>query len=482
MELDTAPAPHPPRPLPNSYWVVPGRLLAGEYPGGRSAVEASNRLQSLLNAGMNAFIDLTELNELPPYRDLLAESDVRDLQYHRSAFTDHGVPETVPSVVRVLDLIDELLAEGRCIYLHCRAGIGRTGLIVGCHLVRTGLAGEAALERLQVLWRQCERSRSWPSVPETEAQVRFVRTWREPSRNSELTPTLAQRCEGALLGLVIGDALGTLSGEVGRDAASFAAALAEQSPLPLGADSAMTLAVAQSLLERQGHDPKDQLQRYQEWVQSATGGQLAPAELKRALAAWKWSRKTLAGSHDPKNVDPHTLARSLAAALYGRAQPPAAIDLAMEISRTTLQSPVVLDLCRLWTAALLDSLQGEEKTVVLSFAGPLLQQVRARKLRPELDTLLSGEWTRPVGSSAQSVLAVALRSLQSTQSFKEGALRAVSAGRQRPTCGALYGAIAGALYGVQQIPAQWRARVLQEQSLLALAQRLADLEAAQPSP
>jgi len=378
--------------------------------------------------------------------------------------------------VLVLDLIDRLLAEGRCIYLHCRAGIGRTGLMVGCHLVRSGLGGEAALERLQILWRQCERSRSWPSVPETEAQVRFVRTWSEPSRDVQLTPV--QRCQGALLGLVIGDGLGRLS--EGREVASFSAALAEQSPLPLGADSAMTLAVAESLLARRGHDPKDQMQRYQEWAQSAMGGPLAPVELKRALVAWQWSRKAVAGSHDPKNVDPHTLARTLAATVYGLAQPPAALELAVEVSRTTLQSPVVLDLCRLWAAALLDTFQGEAKTVVLSFASPLLQQVRSRKLRPELDTLLSGEWTQLVGSSAQAVLTAALRSLQSTQSFKEGALRAVSAGSQRATCGALYGAIAGALYGVQQIPAQWRARVLQEQSLLALAQRMANLEAAQP--
>src|ERR1044071_1277955 len=106
MDLVIPAPPYPPKPLPNSYWVLPGRLLAGKYPGSRWALQASNRLQGLLSAGMNAFIDLTELNELPPYRDLLAESDVRDLRYHRAAFADHGVPDTQQSVVQVLDLID----------------------------------------------------------------------------------------------------------------------------------------------------------------------------------------------------------------------------------------------------------------------------------------------------------------------------------------------------------------------------------------
>lgn len=468
MELDPAVAKYPPKPLANSYWVIPGRWLAGEYPGARSALEASNRLQALLDAGLDVFIDLTESHELPPYRDLLAEADVRDVQYHRVPIGDHGVPGDPRTVVVLLDLIDRLLREGRSIYLHCRAGIGRTGTIVGCHLVRSGLTGEAALERLQMLWRQCERSRSWPSVPETSEQVDFVRSWQEVV--AAPGPTLLQRCEGALLGLAAGDALGNWAAAPGRDVAKLGGAPAE--PLVLGSDTAMTLALADSLWERGGHDPKDQLLRYQNWVQSA-GAQLAPAELKRALAGWKWSRKAIAGSHDPKNLDPHTLARTLAAALYRLDAPDAAGELAAEVSRTTLQSPAVLDACRVWTAMLLDALRGEPRAVVLGLQGPLLQAARARKLRPELEPLLRGEWTHLVGSSVPAVLAAALRALQAGESFQAGMLRAVNVARQRATCGALYGALAGALYGVEQIPAEWRARLPQQSQLLSVAQRCA---------
>ena len=59
------------RPLPNTYWVIPGRLLAGEYPGDPYTAQARLRLASLHDAGIDSFVDLTEEAELPPYRLLL---------------------------------------------------------------------------------------------------------------------------------------------------------------------------------------------------------------------------------------------------------------------------------------------------------------------------------------------------------------------------------------------------------------------------
>jgi len=50
----------PPKPDPNTYWVVPGKVLAGEYPGARDSEEARRRLRRFLAAGLRHFIDLTE--------------------------------------------------------------------------------------------------------------------------------------------------------------------------------------------------------------------------------------------------------------------------------------------------------------------------------------------------------------------------------------------------------------------------------------
>ena len=63
----------PSPPLPNSYWVTPGKLLGGEYPGGDSGQDTLERLRALMEAGVNCFINLTRPGELPAYTALLPE-------------------------------------------------------------------------------------------------------------------------------------------------------------------------------------------------------------------------------------------------------------------------------------------------------------------------------------------------------------------------------------------------------------------------
>jgi len=160
------------RPLPNSYWVIPGRWLAGEYPIGDGLNDARARLRQLRDAGLNSFIDLTEAGELPEYRHLLPVHT----QYKRSPIRDTGVPESVAQVQGLLKDIRSGLKSTRNIYLHCRAGIGRTGLIVGCYLAEEQ-GGKEAIKQLNQLWQQSERAKSWPSVPQTKEQAEYIRRW-----------------------------------------------------------------------------------------------------------------------------------------------------------------------------------------------------------------------------------------------------------------------------------------------------------------
>ena len=83
-------------------------------------------------------------------------------------------------MVKILDTIDEALAEGHTVYVHCWGGIGRTGTVVGCHLVRHGKQGEEALEEIARWWQTIEKRPRHPRSPETEAQVDYILNWREP--------------------------------------------------------------------------------------------------------------------------------------------------------------------------------------------------------------------------------------------------------------------------------------------------------------
>lgn len=86
------------------------------------------------------------------------------------------MPDSPEVTTQILDTIDEHLAAGRTVYVHCWGGVGRTGLIVGCWLARHGRRGEEALERLRQLWRRNPKSLRRRS-PERPEQEEYVRRW-----------------------------------------------------------------------------------------------------------------------------------------------------------------------------------------------------------------------------------------------------------------------------------------------------------------
>ncbi len=161
-------------PLPNTYWVLPGRALAGEHPSGEGKSDTLARLKCLHEAGIDYFIDLTEAGEMPEYRRLLPAKSY----YLRCPMRDQEVPGDVALMHELQSRIRTALKLDRRIYIHCRAGIGRTGVVVGCYLAEDGLDGRAALKRLNQLWRQSERSQSWPAVPQTDEQTAYILEWR----------------------------------------------------------------------------------------------------------------------------------------------------------------------------------------------------------------------------------------------------------------------------------------------------------------
>lgn len=162
---------------PDCYWVAPGRLVAGEYPGAFDDVEETCRkLGGLLECGVRTFVDLTQDGELDPYEDRLREEADRRgvaVTYHRHEVEDLNVPS--PHGMRaILDLIAESSAEAP-VYVHCWGGIGRTGTVVCCWLVEQGMTGEEALAEIARL-RAHTRKRFRPS-PEMPGQASFVRNW-----------------------------------------------------------------------------------------------------------------------------------------------------------------------------------------------------------------------------------------------------------------------------------------------------------------
>ncbi|MDP9378687.1 MAG: hypothetical protein M3Q29_00795 [Chloroflexota bacterium] len=159
------------RPIPDSYWLEPGTLLAGEYPGSRDEAKARAKVQALLDAGVTLFIDLTDDGDrLKPYEHLLGGRARRV----NLPIRDLNVP-TPPKMRDILDSIDAALDAGDIVYFHCWGGVGRTGTVAGCYLVRHGMPGEEALQRIAELRRGTPDG--WKRSPETPEQRRMVRDW-----------------------------------------------------------------------------------------------------------------------------------------------------------------------------------------------------------------------------------------------------------------------------------------------------------------
>ena len=173
----------PDRPIPNSYWVEPGRLAAGEYPGATEPSEAATKLRELLKSGVDHFIDLTETTDgLESYSHIAAEEARllgKTTAWARHPICDLSVPRTPDQMMSILDAIDNALSRGGTVYVHCWGGVGRTGTVTGCWLVRHGLSGEEALEQIAEWWKGVEKSHRAPSSPETSGQRGYVMEWKE---------------------------------------------------------------------------------------------------------------------------------------------------------------------------------------------------------------------------------------------------------------------------------------------------------------
>jgi ADP-ribosylglycohydrolase len=174
-------------PLPRSYWVLPGKLLAGGYPGRPTrgaGIGTRAELELLAAAGVDAFLDLTEGAEYPEdYAPVLAGlTSAKGLPMVRKSVPMRDMSADETSLELALAEIDAFLAAGRTVYVHCLGGMGRTGMVAASFLATRGLAASsAAAAVLRELRSRTDRPEA--ESPQTEAQRRLVAT-RKPGSSA----------------------------------------------------------------------------------------------------------------------------------------------------------------------------------------------------------------------------------------------------------------------------------------------------------
>ena len=168
------------RPHANCYWLVTGRVLAGEYPAQDDPRVMAQQMHALLDAGVTHCIDLTHEGEaLPAYATALAHAAAsrgRVASAQRFSVADFGVP-SVAGMRGTLSAMAAALNGGGTVYVHCRAGIGRTGTVVGCFLREQGFGVDDALAIIRLKWHVMAKRARVPHSPETEEQRQFIAAW-----------------------------------------------------------------------------------------------------------------------------------------------------------------------------------------------------------------------------------------------------------------------------------------------------------------
>jgi len=172
-------------PFDRSYWVVPGKLLAGCYPGLSSPDKTRKKLQALIDCGIRHTINLMNSDEiqyvsgsadgyLSEMRSMGSVKGV-NLSFTQMPIMDMWIP-LHKDMARILDHIDRAIQDGKPVYVHCWGGRGRTGTVVGCYLARHGYAsGANVLEMINDLRKDAADSHL--ASPETNQQRAMVMGW-----------------------------------------------------------------------------------------------------------------------------------------------------------------------------------------------------------------------------------------------------------------------------------------------------------------
>lgn len=366
----------------------------------------------------------------------------------------------------------ELLSEGGRVLVHCKGGLGRSGIVAARLLVEFGMKPEAAIALVR---------KHRPGAIETSGQENYVRNLTPPKTRNDQVPaamTAEDRAVGCLFGLALGDALGTTLEFSARDSKPPVTDLVGGGPFKLKPgewtdDTSMALCLADSLLANKGVIPLDIIRRFKKWRDeghNSVNGRCFDIgnATSQAISRFVKDGNPLGGSTEADSAGNGSIMRLAPVPIFYAHDIAAAEAAAVVQSQTTHAAHECLDACRLMTRILVRLIGDGD------WEGAIVADSHDFEM-PKIKKLAAGEWRgrkrQQIRSTGYVVdtLEAALWAVDSTETIEQAVLLAVNLGDDADTVGAVAGQLAGARYGYRAIPRAWASKIAWSDRIVGLA-------------
>lgn len=293
----------------------------------------------------------------------------------------------------------------------------------------------------------------------------------------------ADRAIGALLGLAVGDAVGTTLEFARRDTQPPVTDMVGGGPFGLRPgqwtdDTAMALALGHSLAAKGGFDPVDCMDRFVDWYRSGAYSCTGTCfdigfTTRAALQSFEKRGEPFAGSTHGESAGNGSLMRLSPVAIWGaRRSDDEILQVARDQSRLTHGAPECLAACEAYAVMTARAIRGAAFAEAIA-APPTLTPPSER-----LTGIFAGDWRDQPRANIESSgyvvdsIEAALWCIDQTDNFEAAILLAANLADDADTVAAITGQLAGALYGASGIPVHWRERVAWADEIEELALRL----------
>jgi ADP-ribosyl-[dinitrogen reductase] hydrolase len=436
-------------------------------------------LDAVVNWNAAVVVTLVEADELERLKVPGLGEAVRDrhMEWLHLPIRDRGVPgdDFEDAWVEAGERVRDRLRAGFNVLVHCMGGLGRAGTIASRLLVELGWSPEDAVRTVRKIR---------PGALETDEQEDFVQgcVAIPEAQPDQSLAAIRERAIGALLGLAVGDALGTTLEFSFRDSRDRISDMVGGGPFTLEPgqwtdDTSMALALADSLIACDGLDERDLMIRFVSWRDEgaySSNGRCFDVgyTVSAALSRFKRTGDPIAGSTDPRTAGNGSLMRLAPIAIGFWNDEGQRRDGAARQSLTTHGAPEAVDACIAFADILAEAIAGRQRSEVL---------LRTDEGRAgQIEAIIAGSWrgkSRPEIQSSGYVahsLEAALWCVGRTGGFEEAVLLAANLGGDADTTTAITGQLAGAIYGYQAIPRSWLGKLTGQGVIFGMARRLFD--------